>query len=141
MTNSSFSDCVDAQVKLLSDGKPLEAFDQYFASDGVMYANDTLFAKDAVEARSKQERYILAAKSIDGEIVDLVVNEDKKLCVFRNLTSFVSGDGTRHAIDGLCWQKWRDGKIIEERYFDGEIMRSMIADGILQTPDILAPFG
>ncbi|MGJ8527860.1 hypothetical protein [Maritalea sp.] len=139
MTAKSFAAGVNAQIKLLNAGEPLEALDQFFASDGVMYANDQLFAKDGPEARSKQERYILAAKSIDGAIEDLAIDEGKEICVFRNLTSFVSGDGERHTINGLCWQQWADGKIVEERYFDGETMASMIAKGILQSPDILSP--
>lgn len=133
-----FRHSVDGQIALLKDGKPLEAFDQYFASDGVMYANGKIFARNAAEGRSKQEPYIAAARSIFGNIVDLTVTEEREVCVFRNQSSFETSDGKTHQIDGLCWQRWRKGKIVEERYFDGAEMRRILDLGILSSPEILA---
>lgn len=137
MAKLTFVQSVNSQIALLVAGKPLEAFDQFFAPLGVMYANDELFAKNAAEARKKQEAYILAAKSILGAIECLIIMEQQEICAFRNKTSFVTGDGSRHNINGLCWQKWQNGKIIEERYFEGERMQALISDGILQQPDII----
>lgn len=126
---------VDAQVALLNDGKPLEAFDRYFAIDGIMYANDEVFARNAAEGRRKQEPYINSAETITGNIVDLVVSEEKGICAFRNRTSFVTKGGKTHQIDGVCWQRWLDGKIAEERYFDGDEMQKMLRMGILTSPE------
>jgi hypothetical protein len=126
---------VEAQIALLNDGNPLEAFDQYFATDGVMYANGEIFAGNAAEGRSKQEPYIAAAASITGKIVDLILSEDKAICAFRNRSSFVTTSGEKHQIDGLCWQRWHDGRIVEERYFDGDAMQKMLKLGILASPE------
>ena len=135
MTTLSFQAAVNAQVTLLNDGKPLEAFDEFFAPDGLMYANDEIFATGAEEGHRKQEPYMLAANSINGLIEGLIIAEPEKICAFRNRTSFVSSDGATHQIDGLCWQKWCDGKIVEERYYDGEKMQSVIEKGILSNPE------
>ncbi|WP_160116626.1 hypothetical protein [Pseudovibrio ascidiaceicola] len=35
-------------------------------------------------------------------------------------------------IDGLCWQRWDDGKVVEERYYDGAMMNVLLKDGLLQ---------
>lgn len=128
---------VEGQIRLLNAGKPLEAFDRYFAADGVMYANGEVFARGAVEGRKKQEPYISAAETVVGNIVKLVLSEEKELCAFRNLTSFVTSSGKKHQIDGVCWQLWRDGMISEERYFDGAMMEQMLRRGILTSPEKL----
>lgn len=132
-----FENHVNQQIVLLNEGKPLEAFDQFFDMSGVMYANGEVFASSAQEGRQKQEPYIRAAASIDGNITDVKILTSKEICVFRNQSSFVTDDGTKHQIDGLCWQHWRNGKITEEQYFDGERMNNHIANGVLDQPELL----
>ncbi|WIY24489.1 hypothetical protein [Parasedimentitalea psychrophila] len=139
--NPSFEDRVLAQVELLGAGLPLEAFDVCFSASGLMFANDVLFASSAEEGRKKQEPFISAATSIHGLITDLRIHVASETCVFRNKSSFGTGVGATHQIDGLCWQKWIDGRISEERYYDGRLMCKMIADGILSAPEELKPSG
>jgi len=139
--SASFEALVLAQIDLLNDGKPLEAFDTFFSSNGVMFANDDLFATGAVEGRKKQEPYISAATSINGLISGLKINAASEVCVFRNKSNFSTGEGAPHQIDGLCWQKWTSGKISEERYYDGILMGKTIADGILSAPEEFTPRG
>ena len=135
MATEQFRKHVEGQVALLNEGKPLEAFDKYFAKNGVMYANSTVFASGAAEARRKQEPFIASAEKIVGNIVDLVVAEDQAICAFRNRTSFVTSDGKTFQIDGVCWQRWLGGKVIEERYYDGDHMQKVLKFGILTSPD------
>jgi hypothetical protein len=132
-----FEKSVKQQVTLLNEGKPLEAFDQFFDISGVMYANGEVFASSAEEGRKKQEPYIRAAVSIEGKITDVKMLPAKQICVFRNQSSFVTEDGNKHQIDGLCWQHWQGGKITEEQYFDGEQMKNHIKNGILSQPELL----
>lgn len=126
------------QIALLEAGQPLEAFDKFFAADGIMYANDAVFARSAEEGHRKQAPYVGAAMSINGQIVDLRLAEAAQICVFRNRTSFVTADGQTHQIDGLCWQRWNNGRIVEERYYDGALMDQLLADGILANPQKLS---
>lgn len=137
MASDLFRMNVEGQIALLNDGNPLEAFDRYYATDGVMYANGEVFARGAVEGRKKQEPYISAAETVTGNIVDLVVSEVKEICSFRNRSSFVTFSGKEHQIDGVCWQLWREATIAEERYFDGESMQQMLRRGILTSPEKL----
>ncbi len=126
-----------AQVRLLNAGKPLEAFDAFFDEGVLMYANGALFASGASEGRAKQEPYIATATSIAGRITDLAVVEELGVCVFRNRSTFVDADGATHAIDGLAWQRWAGGRVVEERYFDGAPMSELLAQGILSNPAML----
>lgn len=140
-TNTNFETQIQRQIALLNEGKPLEAFDQFFDAAGVMYANGEMFAASAQEGRRKQAPYINAAASIEGNITDLNILAPKEVCVFRNQSSFVTGDGVKHQIDGLCWQRWRNGKIIEEQYFDGEHMNARLTQGVLDQPELLLSGG
>ncbi|MFT7580616.1 MAG: hypothetical protein ACI9MR_002287 [Myxococcota bacterium] len=133
----AFRDAVNSQIALLRAGQPLEAFDRFFAPTGVMLANGAVFASDAAQARQKQEPFMTAAASIAGSIVDLACSDATETCVFRNTSSFTTTDGATHKIDGLCWQRWENARIVEERYFDGEQMRSLVANGILLKPEML----
>ena len=137
MENSVFAECVNLQIELLRAGKPLEAFDQFFAAEGMMYANDAVFADGAAEGRRKQEPFIRSAATVDGAITELKVIEELQICVFRNKTSFCTSEGIPHQIDGVVWQQWSDGKITEERYYDGRHMRLLITQGVLKHPEMM----
>ena len=102
-----------------------------------MYANDVLFASGAVEGRAKQEPSITAAKSITGGISDVTVLVTENVCVFRNHTRFTGSNGMEHQIDGLSWQRWKDGFVVEERYYDGDLMMQLVSEGILGNPAML----
>ncbi len=127
----SLSDAVMAQVALLRAGQPLEAFDAFFDPAVLMYSNDVLFASNAIEGRAKQAPYIAAATSIVGRITDVIVLEETNICAFRNRSTFTDAEGKAHQIDGLSWQRWNAWRVVEERYYDGEKMQQLLADGIL----------
>lgn len=132
-----FEHQVNQQIALLNEGKPLEAFDQFFDMAGVMYSNGDVFASSAQEGRDKQEPYIRAAASINGNITDLKIIASKEICIFRNQSSFITEDGDKIQIDGLCWQHWQNGKITEEQFFDGQRMNNHIENGVLDQPELL----
>lgn len=140
-THNSLSYSVAAQIQLLNQGKPLEAFDTFFDKDVMMYSNGTLFASGAAEGRARQEPFITAATNIDGQILDLTVNIEQDLCVFRNHSTFIDSTGKPHQINGLSWQRWKNGFVIEERYFDGQQMQSLLDQNVLANPSILLTCG
>jgi len=129
-----FSKVVQAQIELLQGGDPLGAIDIYYADNVQIFANSALFAENLNDCREKQAPFIDSAASIEGKIEDLYIDENAQICVFRNLTTFSTSDGQRHQIDGICWQRWKDGKIIVENYFDGEQMKIHIDNGIMNNP-------
>lgn len=135
--NNEFEISVRSQIALLNAGKPLEVFDAYFSADGVMFSNSVMFAKGAPEAREKQEPFISAAASISGLITDLKTHAPTQTCVFRNKSSFRTHDEQVHRIDGLCWQQWKQGRIVVERYYDGDAILAVIDAGVMLNPQLL----
>jgi len=130
-----FQAAVTDEIALLNAGKPLEAFDRYFDDDGVMLVNDETFGTGKAECRAKQETFIFEASSIIGNITHCAVDVEDEICVFRNRTTFVDETGQPKEMDGLHWQRWSNGKIVEERYYRGEAMEQKLAEGILDESD------
>lgn len=128
---------VKHQVDLLNSGCVLEALDLYFAEFGRMYENDNLFGDNKTECRKKQEPYINSAKEIIGHITHLKIVTSSQVCVFRNQSTFFDQQGKKMQINGLHWQQWEVGKIIEERYYHAEKMNEIILSGILDNPERL----
>ncbi len=125
---SVFLKNISAEIQLLNDGKPLEAIDSFYSDDIIMYDNDQVFADGFTESRSKQEPFIKAAKSISGNIVDLVIDEVNEVAIFLNKSQFINSAGKVFQINGLCWQQWKEGKVSEERYYTGELMKTKLVE-------------
>jgi hypothetical protein len=128
--------CVLEQVKLLEEGKVLEALDRFFDKDGIMYSNSVLFAQGFLRCRQMQEPFLAAATNICGAISDVYLDSSKQLSIFRNLTTFDGPDGKERKINGIHIQKWIEQRIVCEWYYNGEPMEELIAKGVLQNPGI-----
>jgi hypothetical protein len=124
----NFTKRANAQIDMLNKGKPLEAIDEFFSENLIMYDNDNVFANGKAESRSKQEPYISSAKSINGKITDVLINESKKTLTFRNHSVFVNNKDQEIVIDGLCCQSWEGDYVIEERYYSGQLMLEKIEE-------------
>ncbi|MFD2203978.1 hypothetical protein [Kiloniella antarctica] len=132
-----FEQAVKHQVELLEAGYILQALDLYFNEQGKMYENDNLFGKNRAECRSKQEPYINAAKEILGKITDLKIVNTAQICIFRNKSRFIDQQNNLIQIDGVHWQKWKNGKIIEERYYHAHKLDEILSQGLLNNPESL----
>ncbi|SMY06695.1 hypothetical protein [Flavimaricola marinus] len=133
----TFRDCVISQIDLLSEGKALEAFDQFFSDNVTLYDNGTLIASNAHDGRALQAKTLRSASDIKGSIPDLTIADDTEICVFRDHSSYAGKGKDRHQTNRLVWQKWRDGKVIQQQTFDGTKMETLIEGGILKSPDNL----
>ena len=133
-----FESAVRDQMALLMQGEPLEAFDTYFDDDGVMYDNDELFGTGKVECRAKQAVFIEKAQDIIGNVTHCSVDLEQNVCVFRNQNTFVTDEGEAGQTDGIHWQRWHNGKIVEERYYQGDMMAQRASEGMLDLkgPDV-----
>ena len=119
---------IQEQVDLLIEGKPLEVVDRYYSDEIIMYDNDRLFASGKEQSRSKQEPFINSAISIVGDIQELIIDQDNNISIFRNRSMFKTLDGEEIQINGLCWQQWKDGFVVVERYYSGDLMEQKISE-------------
>lgn len=132
----AFAEAVTEQISLLEAGNILEALDRFFAKDAVMYSNSVLFAEGFLRCRQMQEPFLAAAANIRAEIANKYLDEEKQLCVFRNLTKFDGPDGVTRQIDGLHIQQWQDERMVCEWYYNGDPMQALLAKDVLKNPAI-----
>jgi hypothetical protein len=134
---STFRELVLAQIELLRSGDPLRAFDTFYDNDVIMFDNDRVFAMDKCTARDIQAGFINKAKAIHGEVRRYGIDVDAAISVLHNTSRFVDTDDQIIQIDGIHWQEWRNGRIVKERYFRGDMARQLIDDGVFDNPTIL----
>jgi hypothetical protein len=99
-SSDTFRDRVIAQIELLNNGKPLDAFDEFVADSVTVYDNGALVASNAAEARARQVKALKSATDIKGSIHDLTIADDTEICVFRDKTALGGqgqGPARRHA--------------------------------------------
>ncbi len=135
--SNEFENLVLGQIELLRAGKPLEAFDAYYDDDVVMFDNDTLLAKDKKTARDLQAGFMKSAQAIHGQISRYAIFPDASISVLHNTTRFVDSSGQENQIDGIHWQSWKSGLIVEERFFRGESVQELTQNGIFDNPTLL----
>ncbi len=124
---SPINELVEKQVALLNEGKVLEAFDEFYANDCLMYHNDTLFSSNKQESRKKQEPFISPCTSIRGNISKHVVR-NKNISVLHNETSFTHPEYGDNKINGVSVQHWEDGLIVKEYYYQDEMLEEKLTE-------------
>ncbi len=130
-----FEAAVRDLIALLDDGEPLAAIDRYFADDCVVLDNDEPVGHGKDECRANQEGAMAGSKIILGNITNCAMDVEDEICVFRNRSTLVNEAGEETHLDAIHWQRWSDGKIVEERCYRGAMMADKIAQGMLDQGD------
>lgn len=123
---SSFNKLVNKQIEILNAGLPLDAFDNFYSDEVVMYSNDTLFATGKIECRNKQEPFISPCTSIKGLISKHFIDEENLISVIHNQTSFEHPKMGSMQVNGIHIQYWKNDKIIKELYFQGDKLQEQL---------------
>jgi ketosteroid isomerase-like protein len=105
----------DLNEKILT-GKALEAFDQYYADDVVMQENsDAPFVGKEFNRKREIEFFSSIAEWHGGSVEATAVNGDTSFGQWSMDVTFKNG--YRAAMNQVAVRKWKDGKIIHERFF------------------------
>ncbi|SEB85167.1 hypothetical protein SAMN04489761_1954 [Tenacibaculum sp. MAR_2009_124] len=102
--------------ELLGKGQFIEAMEKYLADDVVLQeANNE--PKIGKEVCLQAERDLLSTVTEFGgyEIKNIVVNGD--ISYYEAIMDFTTNDGTKHHFEQVNRTQWKDGKIINERYY------------------------
>ncbi len=102
--------------ELLGKGQFIEAMEKYLADDVVLQeANNE--PKVGKEVSLQAERELLATVTHFGkyEMKNIAVGGDTSY--YEAIMEFTTNDGTQHHFEQVNRTQWRDGKIINERYF------------------------
>ncbi len=104
---------------MILQGKALEAFDQYYHTDVVMQENDLdpVVGKEA--NRKREEEFFGAITEFRGaKVLKVTVGEDNVTMVEWHMDYTHKDWGVRNYTQ-VAVQQWKDGKIINERFYYG----------------------
>ncbi|NND08564.1 MAG: nuclear transport factor 2 family protein [Saprospiraceae bacterium] len=101
----------------IGQGKLLDAFDQYYADDVVITEpRGTWEGKTA--CRAHEEEFLGMVKEFHGmEVKVITSDEDAGVVMHETSMDVTFQDGNRVNMEQVGVQKWRDGKIVHERFY------------------------
>ncbi|MFS4456972.1 hypothetical protein [Maribacter sp. 2304DJ31-5] len=102
--------------ELLGKGQFIEAMEKYLADDVVLQeANNE--PKVGKEVCLQAEKELLATVTDFGgyQMKNIAINGD--VSYYEAVMDFTTNDGTKHHFEQVNRTQWKDGKIINERYF------------------------
>ena len=116
MTDINTRARVDALNSMIQQGRIMEAMHEFYADDVVMSENDAE-ATVGLEANLEREKAFVDNTQWHGlELKDVVVDGDRAMVRWwMDFTNALYGQ--RLAFTQVAVQRWRDGKIYEERFY------------------------
>ena len=105
----------DLNEKILT-GKALEAFEQYYADEVVMQENsEAPFHGKDLNRKREIEFFGSIAEWHGGKLESSAINGDTSFGHWSMDITFKNG--YRAALNQVAVRKWKDGKIVHERFF------------------------
>ncbi|HZL56814.1 MAG TPA: SnoaL-like domain-containing protein [Bryobacteraceae bacterium] len=116
-TNITDTAALDRELnEMVVTGKALEAFDKFYADDVVMQENsDEPRAGKAVNRKFEVDFFSSVAEWHEGKVVASAVNGATSFSEWYMDISF--SNGQRHKMSQVAVRKWKDGKVVHERFF------------------------
>lgn len=101
---------------LTRQGKILDSIDRYFAEDCVFFESDGSQRSSRAAQRAHLEKFFASLKSFDG--ADLHAQTVGDAVTMSEWTfKMTAGDGEKIVWNEVLVRRWRDGLVIEEKYY------------------------
>lgn len=107
---------VDALNQLILEGKIMEAMNRFYADDVVMAENDNPAHEGLAANLEREQQFVDNTEWFGLELKDVAVGDG--VTMVRWWMDFHNqAYGQRLAFNQVAVQKWRDGKIYDERFY------------------------
>jgi ketosteroid isomerase-like protein len=118
MTESSDLAAREAKLnRMLKGGEPLAAFEEFYAEDVVMQENSDPPVAGKAANREREQALLGSLAAFEAELLGAAVGDD--LTYSEWVYTFTFRNGNRQRLHEVSARRWRDGKVIHERfYFD-----------------------
>lgn len=102
--------------QMITEGKALEAFDRFYADDVVMQENLEPAVHGKEKNRKREEEFFGQIVQLhQGRVIDSAVGDDVTFAEM--IFDATMKDGNRISIAEVARRKWKDGKVIHERFY------------------------
>ncbi len=113
---SDIRDKIQDLNRLVLEGKALEAFDKYYADDCLMQEGD---AEPTIGKESNREReqdfFSKITEFRDARVKSVSIGDDTSAVEWH--FDYTHADWGPVKYDQVAVQRWRDGKIVSERFY------------------------
>lgn len=107
---------VDQLNQMILEGKILEAFDKFYADDVVMQDNNYPQREGKVVNRQYEEAFVSGLTEFRGaKVISTLVSDD--LAVTEWWFDYTHKDYGVRNYRQLAVQRWKNGKIVEEKFY------------------------
>jgi ketosteroid isomerase-like protein len=113
---------VDIQQRLqdlhnhIRQGKIIEALNEFYDRDAVMQDNANPPTKGLAANIEREKQFMSAVKEWKGFTVTALGAGDN-VTFYESVVDFVTTDGTHNHLEQVSVAKWKNGKIVHERFY------------------------
>jgi hypothetical protein len=107
---------VEGLNQMILEGKILEAFEQYYADNVVMQDNDWPARVGKDVNRQHEEAFVNGLTEFRGaKLLNTLVSDGLTVCEW--WFDYTHKDYGVRTYTQICVQRWKDGKIVEEKFY------------------------
>lgn len=119
-TTISISERLEQLKDYINNGKILEAMEEFYADDVVMQENSETPTKGLAANIEREKQFLSIVKQWNWtKWHGTAVNDGVNLSFVEYSFEFVNTDGETVVYEQAAVQRWRDGKIVSERFYHG----------------------
>lgn len=102
----------------IQKGTALDAFERYYAEDVVMILEDGTEVEGKDANRDRENEFFDSVEDFHGlGIVAITSNEKEEATAVEHWMDVTFKGGDRTKIEQVSTQKWKNGKIVRERFY------------------------
>lgn len=103
-------------IETVTAGRFVEALQGFYGEEASMQENNAQPRRGLTTLIAHEQKVIAAHTSVRVRPTDLCLIDGDNV-VIRWIFEFTRRDGHMAKLDELTWQRWRDGKIVQERFY------------------------
>lgn len=115
----SYLEKATAFQNMMAQGQVMEAFEQYYAEDCKVIEMPTGEVRDGKEAQREaiKQWFGMVEAHHGGGVNSITANEESGITCCETWTDVTFQGGNRMKLQEVGVQKWRDGQIVEEKFY------------------------
>jgi ketosteroid isomerase-like protein len=103
---------------MLGQGQGMDAFEKFYHEDVHMIEGTGDVRKGKAANREFEQNWFAGVKEVhDGGVNAITADEDAGVTMVESWMDVSFKDGNRMKMEEVARQKWKDGQIIEERFY------------------------
>ncbi len=104
---------------MMAEGKVMEAFEQYYDDNVQVYEMPTGEHRNgkAEQRKAIEGWFAMVKEHHGGGLKSIAANEETGVTTAETWTDFTPHEGGRMKMEEVAVQQWKNGKIVEERFY------------------------